>query len=154
MSKYSILSKYSIITGVVLSLYFIIMDLLGFSHLTGLRLFNGVILGAGIWWAVKSKTNTEDWNYLTGLRSGFQTGIGALTLFCLVFLLYAGIINPDIVFYINESIGAPFNFNIFLLLAVIILEGTAASAIMSLIVMQYYKSKEFKKKEVTQPIES
>ena len=137
------LSVYSIITAVALSAYFIIMDLLGYSHITELRLINGAILGAGIFLAVRHVSKNEDSNYLNGLRVGFKTGVGAVGLFTLVFLVYVGMINPEFITTINQSHVLPMDVNVFLMLSVIILEGVASTAIMAFMAMQYFKSKSF-----------
>lgn len=143
------LSIYSVLTALALSAYFIIMDLLGYSHITELRLVNGVILGAGIFLAVRHVTKNEKSNYLNGLRVGFKTGVAAVGLFTLVFLIYVGMINPEFISEINQSHVLPVDVNVFLMLSVIILEGVASTAIMAFIAMQYYKSKSFQNNMAT-----
>ncbi|HLG03082.1 MAG TPA: hypothetical protein VI731_05765 [Bacteroidia bacterium] len=72
-----------LITAAALIAYFLIMRALGLAHHVNLRLFNYVIIIAGITWSIKKHVNLEGrhYDYLATLGNGCLTAITAVIFF-------------------------------------------------------------------------
>ncbi|MEM6641700.1 MAG: DUF4199 domain-containing protein [Bacteroidota bacterium] len=69
---------YGLLTTAALIVYFLMMRLAGLAEVTELRSLNALIMFGGVFLAVKKFRDAEfelDFNYFTGIASGFFTGL-------------------------------------------------------------------------------
>ncbi|MBD3635887.1 MAG: hypothetical protein HUJ25_00985 [Crocinitomicaceae bacterium] len=135
--------------GVLLMLYFMIVDLIGMADQIELRFFNIVILAAGMWYALYRKaTKGKKFGveYLDGFKQGLQLTFGAAVTFAALFVIYSFATDHALVQELVGTANIPDFITIWHLAAVIIFEGMASGLILSLIMMQYFKYEQHKSK--------
>lgn len=139
--------KYGLLTTVALIVYFIIMDLLGLTHITALHFLNGIIMAIGIVMAIRAYKRSMHGRigYFSGLGTGVITAIVGTVLFAVFVVLYVNIGSGELLKtlaaepYIGERVNTTPGIVIF---SVLMLEGVISGALMSFIAMQYFKSDE------------
>ena len=134
--------KIGLITSLGLLAYFFIMKALGLTHIIELRVFNFVILGAGIIYGIhKLKTELHEENfYLKGLLEGLLISITAVLPFAIIIGLYLEYVDIGLMNYIKEGLASKDYINGFTVFAVVFMEGMASGAIIAYSAMQYFKS--------------
>jgi len=138
--KFSI--KYGLTIGISLILYFLLVRALGLIEVYWLRLLNGIILGAGIYYTIKQ--NKEQLNnhidYFSGIGIGIKAGLIATALFVSFLAIYMYHMDPGF----SERLMAKLGWNISnpekILLVTIFMEGVASTIILSLTFMQLFKT--------------
>ncbi len=148
--------KAGIIIFIGLLAFFLIMKAVGLLNTYELRAFNILIMGGGIYYAIKSAIkNNPNFDYLKGMGTGLLAGISASLAFAIFNLLYLLILDPEFMVEVTER--RPFSeyLNPFTVALVILMEGVASGVIISLGLMQWFKSRgnstEIKKKESNEP---
>ena len=134
--------KYGLLTSVSLIAFFFIMKLLGLAEVTELRTLNALIMFGGIFLAIrnfKMKKFSYEFNYLSGIATGFFTGMVTAVSFALFVAVYlyfdpsfmAAVVadNPQTDF-LNPVTSA----------MVIFIEALASGFLFSYISMQYLKN--------------
>lgn len=137
-----IFNSHSIIIGFALALYFLAMDQLGLAENIELRLFNGLIIGAGLWMYFSrrsAKGEFEGVKYLRGLKDGLAITVGATLTFTALFVIYTGLVSPEFIEAMQSKMIIPDFFRIWHFAAMILFEGVASGFVVSLLLMQYYK---------------
>lgn len=135
--------KTGFITFLSLVAYFMIMKLLGLSHILELRFFNFVILAVGICYGInkfKRESQESDF-YLKGWAQGIFIAAVSIVLFALFMSLYLSYFDEPLMQHIRETttLGVTIDtgFNIFFAL---FMEGMASAVVIILAAMQYFKS--------------
>lgn len=141
MSNFSIPIKYGIAIGAGLIAYFLILSLFGAHVYPIYSLFNGVIMGFGMFQALKHyrQSKGNKFKYQKGFMASLLTGINASILFTIFFGLYATEFNPD---FLNELITvwiADYNTHIGIVIFVVAVMGFATSLVLTLAYMQLFK---------------
>ncbi|MFL5753374.1 MAG: DUF4199 domain-containing protein [Bacteroidia bacterium] len=138
-NKLSILS--GLVTGLVLIAYFLLMKLLGLNRVLELRFLNLVFLFIGVWFTL-SRANKKygDLYYLHGLGLGLQTSFIAVSLFSAFIGFYLQAVDPGFMEYLRVQANLGKYINPWILAHVIFGESFSAGAIMTFILMQYYKA--------------
>ena len=134
--------KKSILIGLVLMFYFVMMDLLGLSKQIELRLFNAVILGVGLWMTLHQKSAEGDrygMKYFAGWKEGLRITFGAVTTFTVLFLLYMFFAGTDLLSVLQAKPYVPEFFTPWQFAVIIFFEGMASGLVMTLMFMQYFK---------------
>jgi len=134
--------KNAILIGLVLMIYFVIMDLGGLANQIELRFFNAVILGVGLWMVLhqKSKGGKEyGVKYFAGWKEGLRISFGAVTTFAVLFLIYINFAGTDLLAVLKSKSYVPNFFTAWHFAGVILFEGMASGLVMTLIFMQYFK---------------
>ncbi len=135
-----------IINGIIIfigiALFFLLMEVLNLTDHVYLRLFNFVFVIYGVNLTIKQNYKDRIYGYLTNLASGFLTAFVSLLLGILSFVAYAGYKGGES--YIDEHVksyifgGDP---SIPQFAMGLLLEGMAASVIVSFTLMQIWKNK-------------
>ncbi|MBF9254759.1 DUF4199 domain-containing protein [Pontibacter sp. 172403-2] len=141
--------KYGLFTAAALIIYFVLMHLLGLTHITELRFLNGLILAVGITIAIKSYKHSVNGNisYFKGLGTGIMTAIVGTTLFAVFMVIYINIAGAELLEtlsaeqYFGQRINTTPGIVIF---AVLMLEGVISGVLISFIAMQFFKRKDMK----------
>lgn len=132
--------KYALGTTAGLIAYFIIMKIFGLEAQHELRIFNFVIVLAGVVLLHRSMYNAQPpHSYLNGLFSGFKMGAMA-TLFFIVFMgIYSTLIDPNFVEVLQSGSIWGGQLSIPQIVIATLFEGLGSCAIISFISMQYFK---------------
>jgi hypothetical protein len=124
--------------------FFLLMVLLDFVRSTELRFLNFFIMLGGLFIALKKYLRSRNYrvNYLEGMVSGTIIGGFASFLFGMFIFFYLSYIDPALMTHIqNEAM-----FGAYLTPAggafLVMMEGSASAAIITFIMLQYYKRPE------------
>jgi hypothetical protein len=121
--------------------YFLIMKAVGLEHNLELRALNIVIMGAGVFYSIKSiRKNNTDFNYFKGIGTGMITAVSSSLAFSVFVFIYL-MSNPDFLQEIKSV--EPFGnyLNAFLISFIIIMEGSGSGFFLSFGIMQWYKKR-------------
>jgi hypothetical protein len=141
--------KYGLFTALGLVVYFLLMKLLGLSHIVELRFLNALILTLGIVFAIKNFKKMKNGNigYFQGLGTAFLTALVATTLFASFMLLYIKAFDDNLIEVLSannlfgERMTATPGLVIFI---VLMLEGMISGFMIGFIAMQYFKRRDHK----------
>ncbi len=136
--------KYGLLTAAALIAYFLLMALLGLTHIVELRFLNGIILAVGVVLALRGYKVKEEGNvkYFKGLGTGIITSIVATVIFATFMLIYLKIAGEAFVElltaeqYLGQRIEVTPGIVIF---TVLMLEGLISGVMISFIAMQFFK---------------
>ncbi len=132
---------YGFIIAAFLIGYFLLLSLFGL-HINPLySVFNGVIMGVGLWFALKAYRNSKGnkFKYQKGFSLIFLTGINATIVFVIFFGLYATELNPGFLDQLINMWATFYNTNIGIVLFTIALMGFSTSIVLALAYMQLFK---------------
>lgn len=133
------LVKYGLVTALALIAYFLILHSVGLSEKIELRLFNFLILVAGIVLAIKATKKLEtDFDYLRGFGIGFYVTLLATVPFAVFMFAFLELNEPFMTHIINH---APFGHFLspWASAAVVLFEGLSSGVIITYTAMQYFK---------------
>ncbi|WP_347159049.1 DUF4199 domain-containing protein [Pontibacter chitinilyticus] len=141
--------KYGILTAAGLILYFLLMDLLGLTHIVELRFLNGIIMALGVTLAIRALKimNQGRLGYFKGLGTGAITAVSGSVLFAVFMILYIKIGDGEFLRalsvdnYFGQRLTTTPGLVIFI---VVMLEGVISGLMVSFIAMQYFKTKDNK----------
>ncbi|NNM23177.1 MAG: DUF4199 domain-containing protein [Flavobacteriaceae bacterium] len=138
MGKYYM--KYGIGIAIVLIVYFLITKLIGWHQYPVLSALNGVIIGAGIFYAVRSyKRDSESFDYQDGFQLGLFTGGLATLIFAAFMAIYIFQIDTQFAEAVLDSWNLNFNKGSFILIISLVIMGFATSFVLTLAFMQLLK---------------
>jgi hypothetical protein len=121
--------------------YFLIMNAVGLGHNLELRALNVVIMGAGVFYSIKSiKEKNEEFDYFKGIGTGMFTAVSSSFAFAIFIFIYL-LSNPEFLQEIKDI--EPFGnyLNAFLISFIIIMEGSGSGFFLSFGIMQWYKKR-------------
>ncbi|MEO6348162.1 MAG: DUF4199 domain-containing protein [Aquaticitalea sp.] len=133
--------KYGLFVSSALIAYFLILKLFGMHTNPWLRLFNGVIMAAGIYFAIKyyKMMTGNSFTYVDGFKTGLLTGFLATLIFTMVMGVYIFHLDTEFAHTIlkdwfeNSSQGPS------ILIIIILIEGLASTVVLTLTFMQLFK---------------
>ncbi|WP_417884855.1 DUF4199 domain-containing protein [Zunongwangia sp.] len=132
---------YGIVIAIALCAYFWILNgLLGLSS-AAFSFVNCLIMGAGIWFAIKKKKKEQAglFKYGDGFTTGLVTGFIATTIFTIFFGIYAGEINPDFLDEFLTMWRSDYEISIPIVLFTVFAMGAATTFALTLAFMQLFK---------------
>jgi hypothetical protein len=121
--------------------YFLIMKAVGLEHNLGLRAFNIIIMGTGVFYSIKSiKEKNVDFDYFKGIGTGMMTAVSSSFAFAVFIFIYL-MSSPEFLQEIKTV--EPFGnyLNAFLIAFIIIMEGSGSGFFLSFGIMQWYKKR-------------
>jgi len=127
-----------------LILYFLVMKFAGLLHFVELRMFNLVILVAGIYFALKKfkQTHEDHLNYFRALVIGVATGaIGSMG-FAAFFFVYVSFIDMELMQYIIENEPMGRFLNPYISAFIVALEGVFSGLLVTFILINYITTDE------------
>lgn len=134
--------RFGIVTAAVLIAYFLILVLLGKHTNIFYSLFNGPITGLGIYETIKYTRIRQDkgFRYGNGFSAGLVTGFVATLLFTLFFALYSTEVDTDFLLELSRAWASDYkNFEAIVFFTVAIM-GFATTLVLTLAIMQLFKS--------------
>jgi len=144
MKKNKTIFVYALLIYLSLGVYFLIIDWLGFSDKTYLRLFNGVIVLSFMNNLIKSNLKRNVSGYLENFSAAFlSSGIAIILsgISLIIFLSFKDVayINNIAEGMLLANAGGPYEIG-----GAILIEGLASAMIFSFISMQYWKGVKLK----------
>lgn len=123
--------------------FFLIMKLVGLSHVVELRLLNLFILSGGVYMALKRFKQTHDdrLNYFRGLVTGVATAAVGSLVFSLFLFLYMKLDTNMMQFIIeNEPMGR--YMNPYIAAFIVALEGVFSGLLVTFVLINYVSTDE------------
>jgi drug/metabolite transporter (DMT)-like permease len=138
--------RYGLYTAVGMIIYFIAASLFKLTDRIEFSFLNGVVLAIGICMAIANfkRYRQDKMPYLQGFGTGIITAMVGSLVFSLFFIVYAGILNPEIMKSIRTWDRLGFDLSVTIAFLAILLQGAMGGVIISLVAMQYYKSPDHK----------
>lgn len=133
--------RYGIYTTVALIAFFFFMKLLGLIYIIELRAFNAIIMFTGTFTAIKKfrkHGSNLEFNYLSGIGTGFAVGLMTATLFSIFVAIYLFADAPFLASVIEQQPQKLF-MNEITISMVIFVEAMASGFLFSYISMQWLK---------------
>jgi hypothetical protein len=132
--------KMGVLTGVGLILYFLIMKFLGFEENFYLRIFNFLIVIAGVYFGIRHLFRSRQRvTYFEGITAGFKTSLTGVVTFVAFLAIYVSFIDPSFLRIMENSQIWGAHLNMYQSAFAVTVEGIASSAVISFAWMQYFK---------------
>lgn len=133
--------KYGLFVSSGLIAYFLILKLFGLHENPWLRLFNGVIMAAGIYFAIKyyKMMTGNSFTYVDGFKTGLITGFLATAIFTIVMGVYVFHLDTEFARTILRDWFDDTDQGAGILVIIILIEGLASTAVLTLTCMQIFK---------------
>jgi drug/metabolite transporter (DMT)-like permease len=138
--------RYGLFTAVGMVIYFVVASFLNLTDRIEFSFLNAVILAIGVCMAIANykRYRQDRMPYLHGFGTGIITAMIASLTFAFFFILYAGVLNKHIMDGIRAKDLFGFDLSVTIAFLAILLQGSLAGVIISLVAMQYYKSPDHK----------
>lgn len=122
--------------------YFLLLSLFNFHTKPIFSTFNGIIVGFGIFEAIRfyKYEQGENFTYSKGFTTGIITGSVSTLIFTVFFLLYATEINPDFIGQLVNFMSGGRTIHVGLVTVVTAIMGLATTLVLTLTCMQYFKN--------------
>ena len=135
--------SYGLRIAIGLIAYFVVMNLLGYSHRVELRLLNLLILVAGVYLALKKfrETHEERLNYFRALATGVSTAAVGSSIFAVFLFVYMSLdttLMNSIVQY--EPMGR--YLNPYMAACVVALEGCFSGLLVTFVLINFVQTDE------------
>ncbi|KAA3615929.1 MAG: DUF4199 domain-containing protein [Flavobacterium sp.] len=133
-------TTYGIGTAILLIAYFLLTKLIGLHEYPVLSAVNGVLIGGGIFFALKKfKAVNSDFQYQDGFQLGLFTGGLATIIFSTFMALYIFMIDTQFAKAVLDSWNLNFNKGSLILIISLVIMGFATTFILTLSFMQLLK---------------
>lgn len=138
MGKYAM--KFGIGIAAIMIVYFLLTKLVGLHQYPVLSALNGLFIGGGIFFALKSyKANIISFKYQDGFQLGLWVGGLATIIFSIFMAVYIFQIDAQFAEAILESWGLTFNKGALILIISLVIMGFSTSFVLTLAFMQLLK---------------
>lgn len=138
MGKYA--TKYGIGIAAIMIGYFLLTKLVGWHQYPVLSALNGVFIGGGIFYALRSyKGVTENFKYQDGFQIGLMTGGLATVIFSIFMAVYIFQIDVQFAEAVLKSWNLDYNKGSLILIISLIIMGFSTSFVLTLAFMQLLK---------------
>lgn len=138
MRKYAI--TYGLGIAVALIIYFLLTKLVGLHKYPVLSAVNGVIIGAGLFYALRNyKRSVSDFRYQDGFQVGLFAGSLASILFALFMAVYIFMIDVQFAAAVLDSWNMNFNKGSLILIISLAIMGISTTFVLTLAFMQLLK---------------
>jgi len=138
MKKHAI--TYGLGIAIALILYFLLTKVIGLHKYPVLSAFNGVIIGAGIFYALRSyKRGNSGFKYQDGFQIGLFAGSIASVIFAAFMAIYIFTIDTQFATSVLDSWSSNFNKGSLILIISLAIMGISTSFVLTLAFMQLYK---------------
>lgn len=142
MGKSSIPVKYGVAIAAGLIAYFLLLSLFGAHVNPAYSLFNGVIMGYGMFEAIKHYRlqKGDKFKYEKGFTATLLTGFNATIIFTIFFAFYVTELNPNFLDRMINMWITNYNTSVGIVLFVVAIMGFATSLVLTLAYMQLFKN--------------
>jgi hypothetical protein len=139
--SFSVALKYGLFITAALIAYFLILKLVDLHQNPWLRIFNGVLMASGIYYAIKYfKLNVgENFSYVDGFKTGLLTGFLSTIMFTAFMAIYMFHLDTAFTEKILNDWFENYDNGTGILVFVILIEGLASTVVLTLTFMQLFK---------------
>ncbi|MCZ4407462.1 DUF4199 domain-containing protein [Cryomorphaceae bacterium 1068] len=132
---------YGLIMAAGLVAYFLLMKLLGLETNFYLRIFNFIILIAGVYFLMRNEIvrSTQSVTYFEGLGLGLRATVSSVIVFLIFLAGYINFFDPEFMQILKESEIWGTDITLSQAVTGILIEGIASSVVISFAWMQYFK---------------
>ncbi|MCA1761984.1 MAG: DUF4199 domain-containing protein [Cryomorphaceae bacterium] len=131
---------YGLLTALALVVYFLIMKVLGLETNFYLRIFNFVIIVAGVYALLSSTIKSgNNISYFEGFGAGFRLTLTSVIVFLAFLGLYTHYIDPSFIEVLEQTGIWGSNISLGQAAFAIFIEGMASGVVISFAWMQYFK---------------
>ena len=122
--------------------YFLFLSLFNLHIKPLFSIFNGIIVGFGIFEAIRfyKYEQGNNFTYSKGFTTGMIAGSVSTLIFTIFFLLYATEINPDFIGQLVNFMSGGRTVHVGLVTVVVAIMGLATTLVLTLTGMQYFKN--------------
>ena len=140
-ASFSVALKYGLFITVSLIAYFLLLKLFDMHENPWLRLFNGVAMAAGIYFAIKyyKLSLGNSFSYVNGFKTGLLTGFFATVWFTFFMAIYMFHIDPAFTEKLLGEWLQNYGEGAGILVFIILIEGLASTVVLTLTFMQLFK---------------
>ena len=149
MKQFMLPVKFGIATSGSLIAYFLILSLFGLHTNVFYSLFNGIIVGLGIYEAIKYfkiRLGTA-FNYGKGFMAGIVTGFIATLIFTVFFAFYATEVDLDFLGGLSKVWFKDYHTSAGIVFFTVAIMGFATSLVLTLSFMQLFKASNNQKRK-------
>lgn len=141
MSVFGASIRFGVIISICLIAFFLILSLFGLHTNPVFSLFNGIIVGVGIFEAIRNykQRTKEDFLYEKGFSVGLFSGFIASLIFTIFFLFYATEINSLFISNLLSVFDRGYSVSVGLVTFVVAIMGLATTVVLTLTSMQFFK---------------
>lgn len=139
--SFSVALKYGLFVTAALIAYFLILKLVDLHENPWLRLFNGIIMASGIYYAIKyfKLKQGADFSYVDGFKTGLLTGFLGTIMFTAFMAIYMFHLDTAFTEKILNDWFENYDNGTGILVFVILIEGLASTVVLTLTFMQLFK---------------
>ena len=140
-TSFSVALKYALFVTAALIAYFLILKLISLHENPWLRLFNGIIMASGIYFAIKyfKLKLGDDFSYVDGFKTGLLTGFLATIMFTAFMAIYMFHLDTAFTEKLLNDWFENYDNGTGILVFVILIEGLASTVVLTLTFMQLFK---------------
>lgn len=121
--------------------YFLLISLIGYEEMTGLRFLNFVLLIPVIIYALSTYVNTvHKKSYMEAFRVSVLSVMGSYAILALFMFIYLMVLNPDFLTYLQASLPM-LKLNAFGVAALLMGEGSIGAVVLTFVAMQHFKTR-------------
>ena len=139
--NYAICIPAALMGGALLVTYFLLISLIGYEEMTGLRFLNFVLLIPVIIYALSTYVNTvHKKSYMEAFRVSVLSVMGSYAILALFMFIYLMVLNPDFLTYLQASLPM-LKLNAFGVAALLMGEGSIGAVVLTFVAMQHFKTR-------------
>jgi hypothetical protein len=142
MKKPPIQIRFGLVISACLISYFLVLSLFNLHTKPIFSLFNGLIVGFGIYEAINffKHQQPDKFNYTNGFKIGLVTGFIASITFTIFFVFYATEIDPKFLNKLLTVFEGSYSVHVGLVTFVVGIMGISTTVVMTLTIMQWLKN--------------
>ena len=140
-TSFSVSLKYGLLIAISLIAYFLILRLFDLHQNPWLRLFNGIVMAGGIFYAVKyfKMIAKSDFSYINGFKTGLLSGFIGTIIFTFFMAIYMFHLDSKFTETLLGEWFSSYNEGAGILVFIILVEGLASTVVLTLAFMQLFK---------------
>ena len=139
--NYAICIPASLMGGALLVTYFLLITLLGYEDVTGLRFINFILLIPVIIYALSTYVNTvHKKSYMEAFRVSVLSFMGSYAILAVFMFIYVMVLNPDFLTYLQTKLPM-LKLNAFGVMALLMGEGSIGAVVLTFVAMQHFKTR-------------
>ncbi|OUR93184.1 DUF4199 domain-containing protein [Flavobacteriales bacterium 34_180_T64] len=137
----SVSLKFGLLIAFILIAYFLLLRIFNLHQNPLLRLFNGIVMAGGIYYAIKYFKNllSDEFTYIDGFKTGLITGFIATLIFTVFMAIYMFHLDPKFTERLLGDWFSNYNNGAGMLVFIILIEGLASAVVLTLAFMQLFK---------------
>ena len=141
MKKIFLPFRYGMIMSLFLIGYFLLLSLVKLHIHPLFSLFNGAIVGLGIFYAIRQRKKNmgSSFNYVSGIMAGIYAGFVSTILFSIFMLVYVTELNTTFINSLLTEWDDHIHIGVGTFVLVVALMGFSTVVVLSLTIMQYFK---------------